>query len=142
LFFALDTPVDVDAGDDLVVGVFIPRGSDGKLWYYSKAGWFWPNPRTSQWGRMTAYSNNSANQPPGFTGGNGLYHYGPDLTAPTSTTAFDASYQVDVVFEGVWPEGIVPVYGSASYVYGGVWPVVRVGTNLIFALTSNVTVNP
>jgi hypothetical protein len=47
---AFDEPVDVAAGDDLLVGVFTPRGSDGKVWYFSQAGIFWPNPIGSQWG--------------------------------------------------------------------------------------------
>jgi hypothetical protein len=37
-------------------------------------------------------------------------------------------------------EGIALVAGNAAYVYGGVWPVVRVGTNLVQVFTSNVTV--
>jgi len=96
------TPVPVSANDNLLVGVFIPRGSDGNCWYMVSHGYFWPNAKLSQWGTFTAFSNNSALIVNGFESCNGMYAYGPDLQPPTNITSNDSFYWVDPVFAAPW----------------------------------------
>jgi hypothetical protein len=104
--FPFTTPIAVNANDNLLVAVFIPRGTDGKCWHMSKFGFFWPNSVPSQWERMIAFSNNPAQIVNGFTSCNGLYAYGLDLTVPTNITDSDTNYYVDPVFSGIWPTDV------------------------------------
>jgi len=135
--YAFAEPIDVQAGDDLVLGVFIPRGSDGKVWYFARGGAFWPNPKPSQWGRYTAYSNNPATQLAGFSGGNGLYHYGSALTPPLSTTGLDSDYAVDPVF--VAPASVVAVTAASVTMNARVGGVtVSVGDGTVSAVVNAV----
>jgi hypothetical protein len=101
-YFAFDTPVDVDEGDNLMAAVFVPRGSDGKVWYTTAVSTFWPDPFSSQFGRMTAFANNPGVPLNGFAGSNGMYSYGPVLTFPTTPSFIDGSYGINPVFVAPW----------------------------------------
>jgi hypothetical protein len=96
----LATPIPVASGDNLLVGVFIPRGSDGKVWYLANNGYFSSN-KTSQWGRLTAFNNTGAAFN-GFIGCNGMYDYAADLTAPVNAGGSSTNYYVDPVFTAAW----------------------------------------
>lgn len=98
--FAFATPVAVAAGDNLVVGAFIPRGRDGKCWYFAQAGFWWPTPKHSQWDGMIAHA--AGIDVNGFVGGNGVFHYGPDMTVPLTGSGLDTNYWVDPVFVSPW----------------------------------------
>jgi hypothetical protein len=98
--FAFDTPLDVLAGENLLIGLFIPRGADGKVWYASQNGFYADNVM-SQWGTLAAF--NTAGAPiNGFLGCNGMYAYAADLAAPVSAGDNGTNYYVDPVFSAAW----------------------------------------
>lgn len=95
------TPVPVSAGDNLLVGVFLPRGNDGTVWYSVTNSFFGPANHASQFGRMFAF--NSVGTPfNGFTGDNGLFQYGPGLTPPLNASGLNGYYYVDPILVAPW----------------------------------------
>lgn len=100
--FPLTTPVTVEVGENYLVGVFIPRGSDGKVWWAQTNGVFWPDPVPSQWERLMAFAHNPSVPYNGFAGKNGMYTHGPDLVPPLLAEDTDSNYYVDPVFVAPW----------------------------------------
>jgi hypothetical protein len=97
---ALTTPVAVDAGDNVLLGVWCPPGADGKVWFTVLNGTFHVD-TPSQFGRATAF--NGAGVPlNGFTGGNGLFNYGSDLVPPLNQGGARPSYNIDPILEAPW----------------------------------------
>ena len=107
-----DMPVSVDAGDNILLGVWCPPGADGRVWFTVRNGTFGDNV-DSQFGRATAF--NGAGVPfNGFTGGNGLFNYGPDLAPPLNQTGSRPSYNIDPIFEAPWVAGVDNVAPTAT----------------------------
>lgn len=103
---ALTTPVAVEAGDNILLGVWCPPGADGRIWFTVVTHTF-GNDVVSQFGRATAF--NGAGVPlNGFTGGNGLFNYGPDLVPPLDQTGSRPSYNIDPIFEAPWVVDVEP----------------------------------
>jgi hypothetical protein len=94
--FAFTVPIDVVDGDNLLAGVFIPRGSDGKVWYFAESDRF-ASAVASQWERFAAFANDDT-----FFGGNGLFHYGSTLIPPLTASGGSSNYNVDPVFVAPW----------------------------------------
>jgi hypothetical protein len=106
------TPVTVDAWDNILLGVWSPPGADGRIWFSSVGGVFGDNV-VSQFGRATAF--NGAGVPyNGFTSGNGLFNYGPDLAPPLNQTSGRPSYNVDPIFEALWTGNDPPTATNLS----------------------------
>jgi hypothetical protein len=148
--FAFDTPVPVSAGDNLLVGVFTPRGTDGKCWFSTTNSFFGPANHASQFGRMLAF--NSVGTPlNGFTGDNGLFAYGSVLTPPLNPSSVNGYYFVDPVFAAPWvsdvavavtsPEIEIAVGGvTVSIGDGGVDVLVNAVSPALSALPGSVSV--
>jgi hypothetical protein len=98
--FAFDAPVPVSIDENYVIGVFIPRGSDGKCWYLAGNDYFLANV-PSQHGNLYAFNNVGAVLN-GFVGCNGMYEYGSDLVAPVKAGGSHTNYYVDPVFSAAW----------------------------------------
>jgi hypothetical protein len=100
VYWAFETPIAVAAHENLLVGVFIPRGTDGKCWYGAGNGSF-PSDVPSQYGTLLAF-NNSGAVINGFVGCNGMYEYGTDIVAPVKAGASGSNYYVDPIFSAAW----------------------------------------
>jgi hypothetical protein len=98
--FEFSAPLAVNAGDNLLIGIFIPRGSDGKVWFTAANGAFDGNV-PGQYNRMIAF-NNTGTPINGFIGCNGMYAYGADLMAPVNAGGAGSNYCVDPVYATAW----------------------------------------
>jgi hypothetical protein len=81
-----------------MAGVFIPRGSDDKIWFFYKPD-FHVDTYPSQYGRYLTFGNTELN---GFTGGNGLFHYAPSMTPPLTVSGSRRDYDVEPIFVAAW----------------------------------------
>jgi hypothetical protein len=95
-----EPPLAVNAHDNLLVGVFIPRGTDGKVWYIQNYNVFAANV-PSQYATLTAF-NGVGTALNGFVGCNGMYAYGADLTAPINSGEDATNYYVDPIVSAPW----------------------------------------